>query len=54
MKNGKRLIKKALEAEASVLEEQGKNRVMDIPADAKKPEELLEELVDKFRSGIKI
>lgn len=53
MKNAADILWQQIEAEAAWQEERGKEHFFDIPSDAKDPEELYEELMEKIRSGTK-
>ena len=49
MKNGKRLLQLRVETEAAEQRKRAENVKMEIPEDAKSPEELLEELLNRFQ-----
>ena len=53
MKNGKKLLRLRVETEAAEQIKHAEHVKMEIPEDAKEPEELLEELMDHFTEGKK-
>ena len=53
MKDAAELLWEEIEAEALALEERVQDLTMEIPADAKGMDALLEEILDKLRKGTK-